>query len=116
MRSLHRTSIVESILIVLDDCRNGMERITAVGVLHSVLKIKVLNRDMIVAAFEIAAHRFEVGLFHLLAHAFFVAEISFYGRYSRIEQSLGVAGRRALERRRGIVVRSLCCDDFLLDG
>src|ERR1700687_3977602 len=51
MRSLHRTSIVESILIVLDDRRNGMERITAVGVLHGVLKIKVLNRDMIVAEF-----------------------------------------------------------------
>src|SRR6516162_2040171 len=75
--SLHRTTIVKAILIVLDDSCDGMKRIAAIRILSGVLEIKILDRDVIVAKLKIAANRLKVGFLHFLAHAFFIAEIAF---------------------------------------
>ena len=37
VRSLHRTTIVEAILIILDDSRDGVKRIAAIRILRGVL-------------------------------------------------------------------------------
>src|SRR5215471_13229687 len=76
-RSLHRTTVVEAILIVLDDSRDGVKRIAGIRILSGVLQIKILDRDVVVAELEIAANRFEVRFLHFLTHAFFIAEIAF---------------------------------------
>src|SRR5688572_21411770 len=46
---LHRTARVELVLAVLDDGRDGLEREVALGVLHHVLQIEVLDREVVVA-------------------------------------------------------------------
>src|SRR5579884_3369963 len=50
--SLHRTLIVESILVVLDDQRDGVERVAAVRVLGGVLQVEILNRNVVIAISE----------------------------------------------------------------
>src|ERR1700748_464136 len=47
--SLHRTFVVEAVLIVLDDGRDRLQRQFAVGALDHVLKVEALDRDMVVA-------------------------------------------------------------------
>src|SRR5882672_12137416 len=59
---LHRTFVVEAILVVLDDGGHRLERELAVGVLDHVLQVEILDRDVVVAVFERAAQRLEVGL------------------------------------------------------
>src|SRR5665647_1391965 len=61
--SLHRALVVEVILAVLDDGGDGLEHEVALGVLDHVLQVEVLDRHMVVAELEIAAHRLAVGLF-----------------------------------------------------
>src|ERR1700735_4937658 len=61
---LHRALIVEFVLVVLDDQRHGVKRVAAVGAFLRVLQIEILNRDVIVAELEVAAHRLEIGLLH----------------------------------------------------
>src|SRR3984885_12952020 len=68
LRSLHRAFVVEAILAVLDDGRDGFQRELAVGVLHHVLQIEILDRDVIVAVFERTAQRLEIGLLYLGLH------------------------------------------------
>ena len=77
VHSLHRTTIVEAILIILDDSRDGVKRIAAIRILCRVLQIKILNRNVVVTELEIAANRFEVRFLHFLTHTFFIAEIAF---------------------------------------
>src|SRR4051812_7755039 len=48
-RLLHRTFVVEAVLVVLDDGGDGFQRELAFGVLHHVLQIEVLDRDVVVA-------------------------------------------------------------------
>src|ERR1700693_3273175 len=60
LRSLHRTFVVEAVLAVFNDGGDGFQRQFAVGVLHHVLQIEVLDRDVVVAVFERPAHRLEV--------------------------------------------------------
>src|SRR5690348_15928836 len=43
--SLHRALVVETILVVLDDGGDGLQRELAFGVLHHVLQIEALDRD-----------------------------------------------------------------------
>src|SRR5271170_2074118 len=57
--SFHRTSIVIAILIVLDDGGDRLERQSAVSVLHHILQIEILDRDVVVPVSERAAHRLE---------------------------------------------------------
>src|SRR5476649_2132670 len=54
--SLHRALVVEVILAVLDDGGDGLEHELTLGVLHHVLQIEVLNRNVVVAKLEVAAH------------------------------------------------------------
>src|SRR5271169_4763045 len=63
-RSLHRTFVVEAILVVLDDGGDRLQRELAVGILDHVLQVEILDRDVVVAVFERAAQRLEVGLLH----------------------------------------------------
>src|ERR1019366_2805121 len=72
-RSLHRAFVVEAILIILDDGGDGLERELAVGVLHHVLQIEVLDRDVIIAELEGAAQRLEIRLLHLRLHRVLLA-------------------------------------------
>src|ERR1700722_14114165 len=48
----HRAFVVEVILIVLDDASDGLERERAIGILHHILQIEILDRDVVVAVFE----------------------------------------------------------------
>src|ERR1700716_1977640 len=59
-RSLHRTFVVKAVMVVLDDGGDGFQRELAVGILHHVLPIEILDRDVVVAVFERAAQRFEI--------------------------------------------------------
>src|SRR5262245_63189790 len=65
---LHRTLVVEDVLIVLDDHGNGLERERPVSCFDHVLQIEILDREMVVAIAERAANRREVSLFHRLDH------------------------------------------------
>src|SRR6266403_4102742 len=64
-RSLHRTFVVKAVLVVFDDGGDGFQRELAVGILHHVLQIEILDRDVVVAVFERAAQRLEIRLLHL---------------------------------------------------
>src|ERR1043166_136307 len=55
-RSLHRAFVVEAVLVVLDDGGDGFQRQLAVGILDHVLQIEALDRDVVLAVFERAAH------------------------------------------------------------
>src|SRR5258708_6576394 len=59
--SFHRALVVEAILVVLDDGRDGLERELAVSVLDDVLQIEILDRHVVVAELEAAAQRLKVG-------------------------------------------------------
>src|SRR5262245_20427923 len=48
---LHRALVVELVLAVLDDGRDSLERQVAVRVLHHVLEIEILDREVVVAVF-----------------------------------------------------------------
>src|SRR5262249_50923660 len=52
----HGTFVVEAVLTVLDDGRDGLEPQGAVGVLHRLLQIEILDREMVVAVLVGAAH------------------------------------------------------------
>ena len=69
---------------------------------------------MVVAEPEIAAHRFEVGFLHLLAHAFLVAEVAFDRGDRAVDQRHRVIGLRAVERRCGLVLRLEVGDELLV--
>src|ERR1700760_2331054 len=97
--SFHRTLVVIAILIVLDDGGDGLERQGAVGVLHHVLQIEILNRDVVVAVSEGAAHRLEIGLFHRRLHRVLLAQIAVDRDHPAVDQRNGVVSLRTLERR-----------------
>src|SRR5215831_9935414 len=73
---LHRATIVELVLIVLDYGRHRLERQVALGVLDHVLQVEVLDREVVVAILVRPAHRFVVGLAHLGAHRVLLAEVA----------------------------------------
>src|SRR4249919_357178 len=52
----HRALAVISVLVVLDDGGDGLEHEVALGVLHHVLEIKCLDREVVVIELEVAAH------------------------------------------------------------
>src|SRR5438067_11303360 len=45
---LHRAPIVEPVLAVLQDGGDGLQAVGAVGILHRLLQIEVLDREMVV--------------------------------------------------------------------
>src|SRR5690242_18620096 len=61
----HRAAVVEAVLVVLDDGGDGLERQISLGVLHDVLEIEILDRELIVAVLVRPAHGPIVGLAHL---------------------------------------------------
>src|SRR5262245_24304702 len=63
------------VLIVLHDRRDGLQTIF-VAVLHCLLKIEVLDRDVIGPELEVSAHRLEIGLLRGAAHLVLLAEIA----------------------------------------
>jgi hypothetical protein len=67
----HRAAVVEAILVILDDCRDCLEHVF-VTVFHDLLQIEILDRNVVVAEFEVAAHGFEIGLFHRPAHLLYL--------------------------------------------
>ena len=46
---------MEFVLVVLDDERDGVQRVAAVGGLVGVLQVEILDRDVVVAELEAAA-------------------------------------------------------------
>src|SRR5882724_10271893 len=58
--SLHRALAVKLVLAVLDDRRHRLEREVAFAVLHHVLQVEVLDREVVVAVLVRPAHRFVV--------------------------------------------------------
>src|SRR6266700_6619112 len=72
-KSLHRTFVGEAILAALDDGGDGFQRELTVGVLHHVLQIEILDRDVVVAELERAAHRLEIGFLHRRLHLVLLA-------------------------------------------
>src|SRR6267154_24396 len=77
-RSLHRAFVVEAVLVVLDDGSDSLQREFAVGVLHHVLQIEILDRDVVIAVFERAAQRFEIRLLHLGLHLVLLAGVALH--------------------------------------
>src|SRR5450631_4027842 len=57
-RGFHRAFAVEAILIVLDHGGDRLERERAVGLLHHVLQIEILDRDLVPAT-EMIERQFE---------------------------------------------------------
>ena len=47
--SFHWTFIVIAILVIFDDGGDGFQREPTVGVLHHILQIEILDRDVVVA-------------------------------------------------------------------
>src|SRR5262249_38245591 len=64
--SLHRALVVEAVLVVLDDGGDGLEAVL-VALLHRVLQVEVLDRDVVGAELEVATHRLEARLLDLAA-------------------------------------------------
>ena len=79
--------VVEAVLDVLEMVGDGVEDIVALRILHDVLQIEVLDRDMVVAELEVAAHRLEVGLLHLLAHLVFFGKVAFHRTDCAVDQA-----------------------------
>src|SRR3954468_7083487 len=98
-RSLHLAFVVEAILVVLDNSGNGFQRKLAIGVLHHVLQIEVLDRDMVLAVFERAAHRLEIRLLHLGAHCVLLGGVAVHRRHGAVDQLRGIIGLRAVKAR-----------------
>src|SRR5579862_3816358 len=93
----HWALSVIRVLVVLDDRREGVQRVAAIVILPRFLKVEILDGQVIVAELEAAAHRLEIGLFHLLAHAFLVAQVAVHGGDRVVEQCHGVVGIRPIE-------------------
>ena len=87
------------VLIILDNRGNGLEDVV-VALLHHILQVEVLDRDVIGAELEVAANRLEIGFLHLLAHLVFLGEVALDRDNRAFEQSEGVIGLGAVERRR----------------
>src|ERR1043165_1286206 len=96
--SLHRALVMEAVLVVFDDRFDRLEHDLAVRILDGVLQIEILNRDVVVAELEGAAHRLEVGLFHRLAQRLLVGNAALGAVQGRVDQEGGVVALRAIER------------------
>jgi hypothetical protein len=64
------------VLIVLDNGGNRLEA-KIVALLHHVLQIEILDRNVIWAELEVAAHRLEVGFLDRFAECIFVGRVAF---------------------------------------
>src|SRR5262249_17367517 len=113
LRSLHRALADVLVLVVLDDGRDGLEDVI-VALLHRILQIEILDRDVIGAELEVAAHGLEVRFLHLLAHLVLLAEVALDRRDRAVEQSDGVVGLGAVERGRKLVLRLVIGDELLV--
>src|SRR5437867_11472396 len=72
------------VLIVLDNRRDRLQAIF-VAVLHRLLQIEILDRDVIGPELEISAHRFEVALLRSAAHGVLLGEIAVDGFHDAVE-------------------------------
>ena len=79
------------VLVVLDDGRHRLKQELAT-LLHRVGEIVVLDRDVIVAEFEIAAHGLEIGLFHFRAHLILFRQVALNRHNGTIEEGNGIIG------------------------
>ncbi len=89
---------MESVLIVLNDGCDGVEDIFALRVLLDFLEIEVLDRDVIVAELEVAAHGFEVGLLHLFAPLVLLGKVPFDRGDGTVDQRRRVVALGAVVR------------------
>src|SRR5262245_37818595 len=101
------------VLIVLHNRRGGLQTVF-VAVLHRLLKIEVLDWDMIGPEPKVSAHRLEVGLLRRAAHLVLLAEIAIDGFHDAIEQGHGVIGLGAVERRVALVPSPVIFDEVLV--
>src|SRR5262245_25760792 len=101
------------VLIVLHDRRDGLQPVF-VAVLYRVLKVEVLDRDVIGPELEVSAHRFEIGLLRGAAHLIFLAEIALDGFHDAIEQGHGIIGLGAVERRVALKSSAVIFDEGLV--
>jgi hypothetical protein len=84
------------ILEVLDDGGGRLQHVV-VAVLHHVLKIEVLDRNMIGSELEVAAHRLEIRLFQRLADRVLVGQVTLGCDHRRVDQHCRVVGLRSIE-------------------
>src|SRR5215216_2025902 len=63
------------VLVVLHNRGDGLEPVL-LAVLHGILEIEVLDRDMVRPELEVAAHRLEIGLLGRAAHLVLLGEIA----------------------------------------
>src|SRR6516164_2339916 len=101
------------VLIVLHDRRDGLQPVF-VAVLHRLLQIEVLDRDVIGSELEVSAHRFEIGLLRGAAHLVLLAEIALDGFHDAIEQGHGIIGLGTVERRVALVSSAVIFDEALV--
>src|SRR5215211_302917 len=96
---LHRALVVEAVLIVLDDGGHSFQRELALGILDHVLEVEILDRDVVVAIFERAAHRLEVDLFHRGLHLVLLGRVALDRHHGAVDQLCCVIGLCAVEGR-----------------
>src|SRR5262249_26313059 len=88
--SLHRTLVMEAVLIVLDDRGDGLEHRRAVGSFDDVLQIEILDREVVVAVAERATNRRKVGLLHRLDHISLLGDVALDGRNRAVDEERGI--------------------------
>src|SRR5262245_58254981 len=101
------------VLIVLHNRRDGLQTVF-VAVLHRLLKIEVLDRNVIGPELEVSAHRLEIRLLGGAAHVVLLAEIAVDGFHDAIEQRYGIIGLGAVERRIALVLSPIIFDEALV--
>ncbi len=101
---LHRALVVEAILIVLDDGGHRLQRQRSICILDHVLQVEILDRDVVIAVFERAAQRFEIGLFHFGLHLVLLGGVALDGNDRAVDE---------LRSRRGREARREVSDEFL---
>src|SRR5262249_53326950 len=111
---LHRALVVKIILAVLDDGRRRLERQVAVRILHHVLQVEVLDRNVIVAVLVRPAHRGVVRLAHLVAHGVLLARVALHGDHRAVDEVGGVVALGAIEARIGFVLGAEVGDELLV--
>src|SRR3984893_14077642 len=114
-RSLHRTFVVEAILVVLDDGGHRLQRERAVGILHHILQIKILDRDVVVAVFERAAQRGETRFLHRSLHGVLLGGVAAGCYHGAVDQLRRVVGLGAVIGRAQVrILLAVIGDEFLV--
>src|SRR5437868_6217322 len=84
---------------------------------NHVLQVEILDRNVVLAVFERAAHGLEVGLLHLGLHLVLLRGIALHRDNRAVDQVGGVIGLRAVEgRAQAGILLAIVLDKFLVLG